>query len=54
MDHFGPKNGAYPHNSESALIFFLKNLQNERASSYMKILSVIFREKNSFGTIWSF
>ena len=51
MDHFGPKNGAYPLNSESALRFFLKNLQNEKANSYMKILLVIFREKNSFGVI---
>ena len=41
MDHFGPKNGAYPLNSESDLRFFLKNLQNERANSYMKML-VIF------------
>ena len=51
MDHFGPKNGAYPLNSESDLKLFLKNLQNERANSYMKILLVIFREKNSFGAI---
>ena len=51
MAHFGPKNGAYPLNSETALRFFLKKLQNERANSYMKILSVIFREKNSFGAI---
>ena len=51
MDHFDSKNGAYPLNSESALRFFLKNLQNEKANSYMKILLVIFREKNSFGAI---
>ena len=40
MDHFAPKNGAYPLNSESALRFFLKNLQNERANSYRKILFI--------------
>ena len=49
MDHFGPKNGAYPLNSESTLKIFLKSLQNERANSYMKILLVIFRRKISFG-----
>ena len=54
MYHIGTKNGAYPLNSESALRFFLKNLQNERANSYMKILLVIFLEKNSFGAIRSF
>ena len=42
MDHFGPKNCAYPLDSESALRLFLKNLQNERANSYMKILLVVF------------
>ena len=51
MDHFGPKNSAYPLNSESVLRFFLTKLQNERANSYMKIVLVIFREKNSFGAI---
>ena len=51
MDHFGPENSAYPLNSESALRFFLKKLQNERANSYIKIVLVIFREKNSFGAI---
>ena len=51
MDHFGSKNAASPLNSESALGFFLKNLQNERANSYMKILLAIFGEKNSFGAI---
>ena len=30
MGHFGPENGAYPHNSGSTLKFFKKNLQNER------------------------
>ena len=45
MDHFGPQNCADPLNSESALRFFLKKLQNERANSHMKILLVIFREK---------
>ena len=51
MDHFGLKNGAYPLNSETALRFFKKHLQNERANSYMEIFLVIFREKNSFGAI---
>ena len=54
MDQFDPKNGAYPLNSESALRFFLKGLQNERANSYMKISLVVFWEKNSVGAIWSF
>ena len=35
MGHFGPKDGAYPHNSESNLRFFKKNLQNERADRYI-------------------
>ena len=51
MDHFGPKNGAYPHNSESTLRFFLKICRMKGANSYLKILLVIFREKNSFGII---
>ena len=51
MDHFSPKNGPYPLNSELALRLFKKNLQNERANSYMKILLVIIWENNSFGAI---
>ena len=51
MGHFGPKDGAYPHNSESNLRFLKKILQNERANSYMNILLVVFREKKSFGII---
>ena len=49
MDHFGPKNNAYPLNSESALRFFFKKLQNKRANSYMKIVLMIFREKIHLG-----
>ena len=30
---------------------FLKNLQSERANRYMKLLLVVFQEKNSFGSI---
>ena len=30
MGHFGPEDGAYPHNSESNLRFFKNILQNER------------------------
>ena len=44
----------YPHNSESTLRFFLKNCRMKGANRYMKILWVVFREKNSFGAIWSF
>ena len=51
MDHFGLKNGADPLNSKSALKFFKKDLQNERANSYIKILLFFFREKNSFGAM---
>ena len=49
MDHFGAKNGVYPHNSESTLRFFLKNCRMKGANSYMKILLVIFREKIHLG-----
>ena len=29
-------------------------MQNERPKRYMKVLLVVFREQNPFGTIWSF
>ena len=45
MGHFGPENGAYPHNSESTLRFFKKNCRMKGANRYMKILLVIFRRK---------
>ena len=50
MEHTGPENGAYPHNSESTLRFF-KVSRMKGANRYMKILRVVFREKNSFGAI---
>ena len=49
----GPKM-AHPHNTRSALRIFLKFCRMKGANTYMKILLVFFREKNSFGTIWSF
>ena len=50
MDHFGPENGAYPHNSESTRRFFLKKIYRMKgANRYMKILLVVFREKNLLG-----
>ena len=55
MDHFGPKNGAHPHNSESTLKNFLwKFCRMKGADRYMNILLVVFREQNSFGAIRSF
>ena len=44
----GPKM-AHPHNSGSALRIFLKFCRMKGANRYMKILLVVFREKNSFG-----
>ena len=50
MGCFGPKNGAHPHNPESALRFFLHKFCRLKGSDrYMKILLVVFREQNSFG-----
>ena len=46
----GPKM-AHPHNSGSALRIFLKFCRMKGANRYMKILLVVFREKNSFGAI---
>ena len=55
MGCFGPKNDAHPHNSESALRFFLQKFcRFKEADRYMKILLVVFREQNSFGAIRSF
>ena len=41
---------AHPDNSET----FKKFCRMKRANRYMKILLVVFEEKNSFGEIWSF
>ena len=49
----GPKT-AHPYNSGWALRIFLKFCRMKRANRYMKILLVVFREKNSFGAIRSF
>ena len=46
----GPK-VAHLHNSGSALRIFLKFCRMKMANRYMKILLVVFREKNLFGTI---
>ena len=46
----GPKM-AHPHNSGSALRIFLKFRRMKGANRYMKILLVVFREKDSFGAI---
>ena len=46
----GPKM-AHPHNSGSALRIFLKFRRMKGANRYMKILLVVFREKDSFGVI---
>ena len=54
MGHFGPEDGAHPHKSESTLRFFLKTCRMKGANRYMKIVSVVFQEKKSFGAIWSF
>ena len=42
---------AHPHNSGSALRVFFRFCRMKGANRYMKILSVIFKEKNSFGAI---
>ena len=49
MGYFGPENGAYPHNSESALRFLKKICRMKGAHRYMKISLVIFRKKNYLG-----
>ena len=46
----GPKM-AHPHNSGSPVRIFLKFCRMKEANSYMKIVLVVFREKNSFGAI---
>ena len=43
----GPKM-AHPHNSGSALRIFLKFWRMKGTNRYIKILFVVFREKNSF------
>ena len=47
MGNFDPENGT---SSE----LFLKFCTMKGANRYMKILLVVFQEKNSFGAIWSF
>ena len=42
---------AHPHNSGLAQRIFLKFCRMKRAKRYMKILLVIFQEKNSFEAI---
>ena len=42
---------AHPHNSGLALRIFLKFCRMKGANRYMKILLVVFCEKNSFGAI---
>ena len=49
----GPKM-AHPHNSGLAVRIFLKFCRMKEANGYMKIVLVVFREKNSFGGISSF
>ena len=44
----GPKM-AHPHNSGSVLRIFLKFCRMKGANRYMKILLVVFREKNHLG-----
>ena len=51
MGQFGPKNGAHSHNSESTLRFFKKFCRMKGTNRHMKILLVVFQEKNSFGAI---
>ena len=46
----GPKT-AHPHNSGSSLRVFLEFCRMIGANKYMKILLVVFREKNPFGAI---
>ena len=50
MGHFGSENGT-SDNSGSALRILLKFCRMKGANRYMKILLVVFREKNSFGAI---
>ena len=47
---FGSENGT-SHNSGSNLTDFLKFCRIKGANRYMKILLVVFLEKNSFGAI---
>ena len=46
----GPKM-VHPHNSESALRIFFKLCRMKGANRHIKLLLVVFREKNSFGAI---
>ena len=45
---------AHPHSNGLALRIFLKFCRMKGANRCMKILLVVFREKNSFWAIWSF
>ena len=45
---------AHPRNSGLALRIFLKFCRMKGANRCMKILLVVYGEKNSFMTIWSF
>ena len=45
---------AHPHNSGSALRISLKFSRMKGTNRYMKILLVVFGEKNSFGAVGSF
>ena len=45
---------ADPHNSGSALRIFKIFFRMKGADRYMKILLVVYLEKNSFGAIWFF
>ena len=49
MGHLGPKMAH--HNSGSAVRIFRKFWRMKGANRYMKILLVVFREKNSFEAI---
>ena len=51
--HFGPENFG-PHNFGLALRIFLKFCRMKGANKCTKILLVLFQERCSFGTIWSF
>ena len=51
MGYFGPENRAHPHNSESTLRFFKNLCRMRETNRYMKMLLVVFQEKNSFGAI---
>ena len=50
MGRLGPKMG-YPRNSGLALRIFLNFYRMKGANRYMKILVVVFQEKNSFWAV---